>query len=90
MIALSNLIETPSESYPFDVPVDTGFCDDQRLDACQLWLVMWCTANCEGKWTFSLNEDRTKNYKILMKFTDPEEAVHFKLASGQLYKDPLF
>ena len=67
------------------VLVDTGTADSLRIRLFESWLTLWCQRNCLGVWSVDQNLDLTKNYQLVLKFSDPREAIHFKLASGALH-----
>ncbi len=69
----------------FSILVDTGSENNMRIILFESWLTLWCQRNCIGRWEIVQNPDRTKNYQLVLKFADPREAVHFRLASGALH-----
>ncbi|MNY49629.1 hypothetical protein D3C86_1850690 [compost metagenome] len=69
----------------FNILVDTGTENNLRLILFESWLTLWCQRNCLGRWEVVQHPDRTKDYQLVLKFSDPREAVHFKLASGALH-----
>lgn len=73
------------DPFEFKVLVDTGTEDCTRLRLFESWLSIWCQRNCHGLWSVEQNLDRTKDYQLVMRFSDHREAVHFKLASGLLH-----
>jgi len=81
-----NAIDEPGgRAREISIMVDTGTEDATRLSLFESWLSLWCIRNCTGVWSVTQNPDRTKDYQIVLKFNDPREAVHFKLASGSLH-----
>ncbi len=77
----------PERIDPIDISVlvDTGTEDALRLTLFESWLTLWCQRNCISHWSVDQNLDRTKDYQLVLKFSDPREAIHFKLASGALH-----
>lgn len=69
----------------FSILVDTGSENNLRIILFESWLTLWCQRNCLGRWEIQQNPDRTKDYQLVLKFSDPKEAVHFRLASGALH-----
>ena len=69
----------------FSILVDTGTEDTTRLSLFESWLTLWCQRNCKGFWEVQQQLDRTKDYQLVLRFSNHREAVHFKLASGALH-----
>lgn len=75
----------PRDPCKFSVLVDTGTEDSVRLYLFETWLSLWCQRNCSGNWDVTQQLDRTKDYQLILRFSEAREAVHFKLASGALH-----
>lgn len=86
MAAINTVEESASGDHcKFKILLDTGTEDNRRLFLLERWLDLWCQSHCSGLWEVTQNPDRTKDYQIVIRFSDPREAVHFKLVSGSMY-----